>query len=101
MFALWTVRLFSQMKFIMHTFFAIYHFTIKKKMCKNLLLEIEWDTILSSSTGDKMLILILRIDAIQSFIAMYHTLRNRNNYIFFLETEIQVLQNLNFPLLRI
>ena len=45
--------------------------------------------------------LILRIDAIQSFIAMYHTLRNHNNYIFFLETEIQVLQNLNFPLLRI
>ena len=50
-----------------------------------------------------MLILILRIDAIQSFIAMYHTLRNHNtgNFIFFLETEIQVLQNLNFPLLRI
>ena len=101
MFALWTVRLFSQMKFIMHTFFAIYHFTIKKKMCKNLLLEIEWDTILSSSTGEKMLILILRIDGIQSFKAMYHTLRNHNNSIFFLETEIQVLQNLNFPLLRI
>ena len=56
---------------------------------------------LSSSTEDKMLILILRIDAIQSFIAMYHTLRNHNNFIFFLETEIQVLQNLNFPLLRI
>ena len=30
----------------------------KKKMCKNLLLEIEWDTILSSSTGDKILIFI-------------------------------------------
>ena len=48
-----------------------------------------------------MLILILRIDVIQSFIAMYHTLRNHNNFIFFLETEIQVLQNLNFPLLQI
>ena len=48
-----------------------------------------------------MSILILRIDAIQSFIAMYHTLRNHNNFIFFLETESQVLQNLNFPLLRI
>ena len=70
-------------------------------MCKNLLLETEWDTILSSSTGDKMLILILRIDAIQSFIAVYHTLRNHSNFIFFLETESQVLQNLNFPLLRI
>ena len=30
MFALWTVRLISQMKFIMHIFFANYHFIIKK-----------------------------------------------------------------------
>jgi len=63
-------------------------------MCKNLLLEIEWDTILSSGTGDKILILILNIDAIQSFIAMYHTLRNHNNLIVLPETEIQVLASL-------
>ena len=34
MFALWTVRLFSQMKFIMRTFFANYLFTIKKDVQK-------------------------------------------------------------------
>ena len=82
--------------------YLFFHLSLynKKKMCKNLLLEIEWDTILSSSTGDKILI-SLRIDAIQLFIVMCHTLRNHNNLIFLPETEIQVLQNLTFPFLQI
>ena len=100
MFALWMVRLFSQMKFIMHTFFAIYHFTIKKRCAKTFSWKLN-GTQFSPQALETKFQFSLRIDAIQLFIVMCHTLRNHNNLIFLPETEIQVLQNLTFPFLQI
>ena len=77
-------------------FFVNYHFTITKRCAKTFFWKLN-GTQFSPQALETKFKFSLRIDAIQSFIAMYRTLRNHNNLIFLPETEIQVLQNLTFP----
>ena len=66
-------------------------------MCKNLLLEIEWDTIFSSSTGDKILIFIK--NWCHSVIHSHVMYSEKSQWFFFARDWNSSLTKFDFPIL--